>query len=158
MDKRSWILILFLPVFNSALFVVVLPFSGFWNPIQTTVSEILGNPLFWVGKRVSVRGSLYPPITEECPSYYCPSFVYRDISPFDCALIDENDSMIGLILFYQRKVSWWDYFINISNRPEVVTGRVLMVYCWEGVRVCIAVESVRFSQPNLAGQTSKIDI
>jgi hypothetical protein len=152
MEKWSLILVLFLPVFNSALFTIVLPFSGLWNPIPTTVSEILGNPLFWVGKRVSVEGYLYPPFTDENP---WADLEYIDISPFKCALIDKNDAVIGLLFFYERKVSWLDLLYR-PVLPEIVTGRVMMVYCWEGFRVCITVECVLFSRPEVVGQTSKI--
>ncbi|UCH32747.1 MAG: hypothetical protein JSV05_05080 [Candidatus Bathyarchaeota archaeon] len=153
MDKRSWVLVLFLPVFNSMLFITVLPISGVWNPIPTTASKILGNPLFWVGKRVQVEGYLYPPYTDECP--FCLQ-LYRDISPFTCALVDENDKMIGLLLPYQRKVSWWDYFGRLVL-PEIVTGVVMITPSWKGLAVCIAVEEVRFARPDMMGQTPKVN-
>jgi hypothetical protein len=156
MNKRSWALVWFLPVFNSTLFVIVLPVSGLWNPIPTTVSEILGNPLFWVGKRVCVEGYLYPPYTEGSPPWALRGLWRRDIAPFTCALIDENGKMIGLFLPYKRRVSWWDWFGRFAL-PEIVTGVVTIAPSWKGLLVYIAVEGVRFVRPDVTGQTPKID-
>lgn len=113
MKKSSWILVLFLPVVNSALLGFLLPIYGFQKPILTTISDILEHPFFWLGKRVTVKGRFFQ-------KHY--RFLL-DTYPFKESLVDDNGNMIGLVLPYERKVSHWDWLVPLL-RPNVLDKRV----------------------------------
>lgn len=79
----------------------------FYQAFPSTISELSSNPMFWLGKRVRVRGLLIGPLV----------YIPEAVPPYNFALYDpESKESFGIL--------WKDHDYSLSNKNVWVIGIV----------------------------------
>ncbi len=146
MRKASLVMIVFLPVLNAAIFGLLMPVFAVEKPVEVTISDIVENPLLWVGRKVKVRGFL-------SVDGYVSSFSSKYIG-----ILKELETGKTIIVILETNPPVWTYWGPERERPlrplwdwspkwrigsSIVIGVVKVAVVWRGIFWCITAEAVK---------------